>query len=351
MQIPSADFVANATTICPGTQIEFTDLSTSNTTTWSWIFPGGTPAVSSLASPLVTYNTAGIYAVTLVATNANGNDVEIKSGYINVTPVNALPLAEGFATFYPLNWTEYDDHNDNVVWMHNTAVGGYGASSESAYFDNYNHDSGGARDALRTPRYDLTNAVNPVLTFDLAYALWSIAYNDSLAVLVSTDCDTSYTTVYVKNAAALATAPNFSSAVFVPDSSQWRTDTISLLPYVGYGRVTVSFENIGHYGQALYIDNVNIHDVPLSVAMPVQSEFITVYPNPTSGRFTIHVPPGSQRFLQIMNSLGEIILTDDLAAGGSQTAEYDLSGYGKGLYMLNVVDERGRVTTKKVVVE
>jgi len=351
LQIPSAEFVADATTICPGTQIQFTDLSTSNTTSWSWTFPGGTPAVSSLANPIITYNTAGIYSVTLVATNANGNDVEIKSGYINVTPVNALPLAEGFSTFYPLNWTEYDDNNDNVVWMHNTAVGGYGASSESAYFDNYNHDSGGARDALRTPRYDLTNAVNPMLTFDLAYAMWSIAYNDSLAVLVSTDCDTSYTVVYVKGAAALATAPNFNSAVFVPDSSQWRTDTISLLPYTGYGRVTVAFENIGHYGQALYIDNVNIQDVPLSIATPVHSELISVFPNPTSGRFTLHVPPGSQKVVQLINSYGQIISTGKLAAGGSQTVEYDLSKHGKGLYMLNVIDEVGKVTTKKIVVE
>lgn len=88
-QIPTADFNANQTSITTGSSINFTDLSTGSPTSWSWSFQGGTPATSTLQNPInIQYNTAGTYNVTLIATNANGNDTETKTGYIIVTDVN-----------------------------------------------------------------------------------------------------------------------------------------------------------------------------------------------------------------------------------------------------------------------
>ncbi|NQX98692.1 MAG: T9SS type A sorting domain-containing protein, partial [Flavobacteriales bacterium] len=64
--------------------ISFTDISTNSPTSWSWSFTGGTPSSSTSQNPTITYNTAGVYSVTLTATNANGNDIETKSSYISV---------------------------------------------------------------------------------------------------------------------------------------------------------------------------------------------------------------------------------------------------------------------------
>ena len=70
---------------CTGSTIQFYDLSTHNPSSWSWIFSGGTPASSSIQNPIVTYATAGTYAVTLVATNAFGvGSTETKSGFITI---------------------------------------------------------------------------------------------------------------------------------------------------------------------------------------------------------------------------------------------------------------------------
>lgn len=80
---PVAEFSA-PTTVCEGTTAQFMDASTCNPTSWSWSFPGGTPATSTLQNPIVTYATAGTYNVTLTATNAIGSDVEVKTAYINV---------------------------------------------------------------------------------------------------------------------------------------------------------------------------------------------------------------------------------------------------------------------------
>lgn len=83
-QAPVADFTASQQTICAGQSMTFKDLSLNTPTTWAWIFPGGNPSSSTLQNPTVTYNTPGVYAVTLSVTNAAGTDTENKFGFITV---------------------------------------------------------------------------------------------------------------------------------------------------------------------------------------------------------------------------------------------------------------------------
>lgn len=81
---PVADFSANNTIICPGQQVNFTDLSTNSPASWVWSFTGGTPGSSSSQNPAVTYATPGTYAVSLTVTNPGGNDTKTVNGYIVV---------------------------------------------------------------------------------------------------------------------------------------------------------------------------------------------------------------------------------------------------------------------------
>ena len=81
---PVAEFTANLVSIITGQSVTFTDLSENNPATWSWTFVGGTPAVSSLQNPVVTYNTPGVYDVQLHVTNSAGNSTMLKSAYITV---------------------------------------------------------------------------------------------------------------------------------------------------------------------------------------------------------------------------------------------------------------------------
>jgi PKD repeat protein len=90
---PVAAFSSSAPTaaICPGSTVQFTDVSLLNPTSWSWSFPGGTPATSTEQNPVVTYNTAGTYAVTLTVTNASGSSTRTTNGVVTVS--SALPVA------------------------------------------------------------------------------------------------------------------------------------------------------------------------------------------------------------------------------------------------------------------
>lgn len=80
-----SSFSANKTMVKPGSTVTFTDNSAGNPTSWSWSFPGGTPSTSTEQHPVVTYNTEGIYPVTLSVSNAVGSDVITKSSYITAT--------------------------------------------------------------------------------------------------------------------------------------------------------------------------------------------------------------------------------------------------------------------------
>ena len=257
-QAPLANFTSDKTFVCSGMTINFTDLSSFTPTSWSWAFQNGTPATSTAQNPSVVYNTPGTYSVSLTATNANGGNTVTKTLYVTVSPITTLPLIEGFqaTTFPPTNWQNYDASSDSKMWTHNTSVGK--GSTSSMFYDNYNQDASGTRDEMRTPKYDFSSLTQAKLFFDVAYAQWNSQYSDSLAVLVSTDCGLTFTQLYVKGGLTLATAPIDSAAIFVPTSTQWRTDTVVLNAYAGMSNVMVSFQNRGHFGQAIYIDNVNI---------------------------------------------------------------------------------------------
>ncbi|WP_340114247.1 PKD domain-containing protein [Maribellus mangrovi] len=81
---PAADFVANVTTLKEGGTVSFTDLSTNAPTNWSWSFDGGTPDLSTVKNPIITYNTPGSYTVSLTASNTDGSDTKARIAYINV---------------------------------------------------------------------------------------------------------------------------------------------------------------------------------------------------------------------------------------------------------------------------
>jgi len=108
VNLPVADFVASIRTINETQSITYYNLTSFDSRmqvselddfTYSWTFEGGTPSTSTETNPIVTYNSAGIYDVTLVSTNDGNSDTEIKSNYVIVydenTPFKGSVLSDG----------------------------------------------------------------------------------------------------------------------------------------------------------------------------------------------------------------------------------------------------------------
>ncbi len=91
--VPVANFTSNTTSGAAPLNVNFTDLSSNNPTTWNWSFPGAVPNSSTQQNPNVTYNEPGVYSVTLTASNSAGGDSENKTAYIVVSEDVVAPIA------------------------------------------------------------------------------------------------------------------------------------------------------------------------------------------------------------------------------------------------------------------
>jgi PKD repeat protein len=272
--VPVASFTASTTTICVGQTVNYTNTSSGVPTSYAWTFAGGSPTTSTATNPTVTYNTAGTYTVTLTATNASGSNTATQTNYITVVAGSgaALPLTEGFTatTFPPTNWNIVNLDLGDTTWMRNPTVGLAPTAGNSMWFDNFEYNDIGNTDEMRTPKLNFQGLSSANLTFNVAYAAYDATYVDGLQVLISTDCGTTFTSLYSKTGSTVA-AGNLPTAaattvLFVPTAAQWRTETISLTPYVGLTNVTLAFRNLAGYGNSLYIDNINISGVANPVA-------------------------------------------------------------------------------------
>ena len=84
--------ITSNSSACTGQAINFTDASSGSPNTWVWTTTGATPATSSLQNPSVIYNTAGVYTITLSATNGTASTCPVTTT-INVTSVPALTIS------------------------------------------------------------------------------------------------------------------------------------------------------------------------------------------------------------------------------------------------------------------
>ncbi len=218
---------------------------------------GATQMVTFPATTVVTGNNTFKFFTKNV--NGNGSDQVPANDTLSATllvpnPV-ALPISEGFenSTFPPAGWSIINPGND-VTWQR--VMPGYN-SSHSMFIDNYDNNSPGEVDEIKTPKINLSTTDPVVISFDLAHKNYPDAsYNDSLQVLVSTDCGATYKTYFNKSGATLATAGSSSNAYTNPVASDWKNQKVVVNGTSG--SIIVVFRNISDYGNNIFIDNINI---------------------------------------------------------------------------------------------
>ena len=351
-----ANFSANyATFYCPGDTIHFVNHSVcTGNATCRWFFPGGTPATSTLYNPKVIYSQSGVFDVTLIVTDGGVSDTITRAGFIKAIDSGSLPLSEGFeAGFLPSDWRLFDDGHDGTNWAITNLASGFGSGNYSLIFDNYDFDVQGKKDEVWTKKLDFTNIVGAKVLFDVAYSEYGGQYSDTISVLVTKDCGETFTEIYRKGGQELATAPNLQSGIFIPTGDQWRTDQADIEGLDGNPGVTVSFQNRGHWGQSIYIDNIRMEATHLTgTGNPPDKKEISVLPNPNDGRFNVvfNNYENTKCSLNLLNSEGKIILDETISPDQKYFIErIDLSAFNSGLYLLKVITEN-KIITKKVIV-
>ncbi len=306
-------------------------------------YPGTLTHGSSLSFTFAVpadFSVPGTY--TIVISVALPGDLNYLNDSIQYTvtssPTATVPLAEDFQApvFPPVNWSVVSS-GTTYRWDVATVVGSDGLTTRTAWFDDFSYNSPGAEDDLILPVTDLSSLSNPILTFDVAYAVYSTGYDDGLRVEISTDCGQTFQpTGYEKIGSALATVPPSSSDWEPVDAASWRNDTVDLSTFSGQS-VILKFVNINDYGNNIYVDNINLKDNGLSTISESEFQSLTqVYPNPFTNLFHVRASgfTAPQVGLEIRDLQGRLVRSQPVATvNGIASVEMDLGPVPAGVYV------------------
>jgi PKD repeat protein len=328
---PTPDFYVSRNRICQGNNVIFTkNILNAPETSRLWVFQGGTPATSTAANPTVTYATAGIYSVSLSATNASGTNTTTKTQYIRVDNTSADVVysgsySEGFEvpTILDYTWQSYDLDNNGHKWAYvaNAGTAGTNAVGMNA-FGNYAQDI----DVMMSPSYNLTAAANGIYSFKVAAAsTTTISANiqDELRVFFSTNCGGTWFQRAIYTGTALVNNPA-STSPFIPNSSTvWTQYSIPIVSIFQTSNVLVKFQYKSSYASNnIYIDDINISNSSVGIdEADLQNTALMIFPNPTNDKVNInyYVNADSGVSIQLMDVLGKVVYQKNTSSQSAGT--------------------------------
>ena len=338
---PVANFAAErgtSTSVCVNTPVTLRDFSYNYTSgggavTYTWSFPGGTPATVTTTSPTVSvsYANAGFYSVTETVSNSIGSNSVTINNIIKVEGPNggeSAPLAQSFEDpsfpnlFAAPSLRNYETFGTNAAgnpvstyrWQRQAALP---AADGAAYLVVNNRlYPAGATTTLITPNINLsTIGSNASVRFARAYSPRSASANDALRVSFSNDCGLNWSSPVVFNPAALNTAGATPIDGFVPNSAtDWAELTVPIpAAYQGSGlfKIRLQMVNGSSQGNNFYLDNLRVVTPLATKADALASHGISVFPNPltneTAVRVNLTAPTEVQ--LRLTDVLGREVLS------------------------------------------
>jgi PKD repeat protein len=114
---PTANFTApDNLAACGFAVVSFENQSLGAAASFQWLFPAGTPEVSSDTSPTVTYLLSGNYAATLVVTNAAGSDTLTQTFAVNLTQLPSASFSFLIQNAGNVQFTSQTPNATNLLW-------------------------------------------------------------------------------------------------------------------------------------------------------------------------------------------------------------------------------------------
>lgn len=252
-------------------------------------FAAGIPFLTDTTIALnpITCN-GGAHVLKFFTKNPNGiadskpeNDTIIADIFVDLPSIT--PIMEGFEqpVFPPAGWESLNTSGDEVTWNRTDSVQKSGIAA--AYINLYGYNKTGGYDNLVTPNIDVRNADSIIVSFERAYRQYSLTnsdFTDTLELVISSDCKKTFTSIWKKGGARLATNSIPTGSVnWFPAETDWLKETFDIKPYITSGTTSlhVGFRTRNGYGQNLFLDDVNIN----LIARPRRDAAITRVDQPT----------------------------------------------------------------------
>lgn len=319
---PAAEFTPDNFNPTPGGSVVFTDRSSGNPTSWTWSFPGGTPSSSTSQNPTVTYNSVGIYDVTLTVTNTNGSDLVTKTNFIAVENKTYCTASGKIGTGGDwINNVSYNDLN-------------YNSGVVSGVF--YSDFTSETATVIQGETHTLSVSLNSAFPADRIFA-WIDWNNNSLfdaseLVLSGDPTDGSN--------------GSLSSQITVPSGAALGPTRMRVRNQF---HATANGNPCGNNFYGEVEDYTIIVESTLNVDEETLSNF-TIYPIPSNHNIYIRAKPGNEFSIEIFDIYGRIHLKRPYkTANGNQVVEVPLDDIGSGIYFVRIYSE-DFIQTQKIIV-
>ncbi|MBI5538641.1 MAG: T9SS type A sorting domain-containing protein [Bacteroidia bacterium] len=361
--IPEPDFKYNKSLSCDNITVQFTDLTWNVDTGYSlqWSFPGGTPAVSSDISPIVSYASAGNYSATLTASNTSGSNQITKTDIIQVlnsTVGENVPWIESFEDSSFPNYLDTTKSwlirgNSTSNWVR-TNIGYDGMASLKV---NNASNVAGQTSELYSPNI-LFAGNNPsnFFTYWVAYAQKTATDNDKLQIYISYNCGSTWLLRQTKSGATLSTNGGALVSSFTPSTTEWRMENIYIpTSFMNKANIRVKFVVTSGSGNGIFIDNINLDQLTNVENLPLSAtNNLNLYPNPINNEsvLVIDLNETSEVEISITNMLGQKIANykKTFFSGPCDLPVKDIlkSDITSGVYFLSVTIN-GKAETLKLI--
>lgn len=329
----------NLSTNCVSDTVFFVDHSTTlkSGATYSWYFEGGSPSTSSEMNPKVVYTVPGNYNVKLVVSDSRGIDSIEVIDFMNVTNTfGASPqVYEDFngVDFPPIGWRLIDSEGSS--WEHDWPEGD--DSDKVAGYPNYWVDATGQEHLLALPAADFSNAQSAGISFDYTYND-NGNYIDSLALVYRTGSNPNWQIIWAKGGNQLESLGTDVWYWYTSGANiTFQNEVLDLGFLAGESCVELAFSNIGHYGNHIWVDNVNLFG-SFTGLKENMSDYAFVYPNPSTGTFNISTSQ-TINTLDVKDITGKVVLSTALS---NNFYSLDLSQEANGVYFIQLVSETGQ---------
>ena len=319
---PIPNFTASSYNVVTGSLVSFTDVSANTPTSWSWSFPGGSPATSNLQNPVVTYNTAGYYNVTLTATNASGSNTLTLDSLIYVHEPYTAYCNPTYST-----GTSSNDYIDGVILgsINNIATG----SNTGEYYNDYTSMS-------------TTLVAGNTYSMQINGSTYSSGENYAVFIDYNGNFDFSDAgdKVYqspVSNVASQVFNFSFTVPANITNPITTRMRVVNIYSF----NAPVSFPScpdslINTYGETEdYTVNISPVLTDISNMSNANNSRLTIYPNPANEFINVQSKSTNDKLI-LIDILGNEIIKQQL---NSKLNKIDIHSLSSGVYFIKVGNE------------
>lgn len=296
----------------------------------------------------------------------NGNFVASDATFATSSTALSLPFSEGFDenVYPPDGWTMKSGGDYFAEWYIDSSIFKGGVASVGAANSILTGiDNSGRKESLISPAIDLSTANIPQLRFDVAYnydkytkptTTVDTVLADTLEVLISTDCGSSFHSLYKKGGKDLATfaepmlnVTNSNGIIIQPKDSNWRTERVPLGSYAGNGKVFLRFDYISHLGGSIYIDNIAVSKT--SSLEEHQKNSFRLFPNPATDNVNIvSGEEGIQRII-ITDISGKEVMNLGNEAATNKNININTSSLQNGMYIFKMMSASGTESMRVLI--